>query len=535
MWFDNFPFAWDVAFYPCMIQQSMIAKETQLQLAQKELNKLKEQLNNAEVMRARAYLELEQAKKVVEELTEKLRIVNESKESAMKEAESANTHISKCKEINSGADYEDVASWALEREKSREQFSVANAELGSVKQELSRTRRDLEASMEAKSSAALREAEAERMTISSRERMAELTKEAHTVKESVVQVKHALQQVHEEESKIRSEKELSHQDQKLALEAAEKKAASLREELDPEVLNVLKSEVAKVEAEVNAAKKKLEDLKQADMESSAAMVAELDAARETLQLVVKEEISLRASAELLRSELEKIKQEKSELIEKESQTESLVVDLDKKLREAKAELQVAKARQSKVEAARDELISARQQLLSEAEDAKREAEEMQRAAAELRKEVAVTSSALEESEKKLHATLAEAEEAKMAAEVARTSTSEEQPEIKVESEELLEIKMAAAVAQVDAIRTSEREVTRRLEMVRQELKEVNTATEEALKRAQMADAARSVLEAELKRWHEREKKEAESHLSPSEFSHAIRGSRSSYHPSGEQQ
>jgi len=41
----------------------VLAKETELHLAQKELNKYKEQLNNAEITRVQALSELEKAKK----------------------------------------------------------------------------------------------------------------------------------------------------------------------------------------------------------------------------------------------------------------------------------------------------------------------------------------------------------------------------------------------------------------------------------------------------------------------------------------
>ena len=59
-----------------------MAKETQLHLAQKELNKLKEQLKNAEITKAQALGELEKAKRTVDDLTLKLKDISESREAA---------------------------------------------------------------------------------------------------------------------------------------------------------------------------------------------------------------------------------------------------------------------------------------------------------------------------------------------------------------------------------------------------------------------------------------------------------------------
>ncbi|CBI39758.3 unnamed protein product, partial [Vitis vinifera] len=69
--------------------ERVLAKETQLHLAQKELNKLKEQLKNAETTKAQALVELDKAKRTVEDLNQKLTTVSESKESAVKATEAA--------------------------------------------------------------------------------------------------------------------------------------------------------------------------------------------------------------------------------------------------------------------------------------------------------------------------------------------------------------------------------------------------------------------------------------------------------------
>ncbi|KAG0499120.1 hypothetical protein HPP92_003811 [Vanilla planifolia] len=62
------------------------------------------------------------------------------------------------------------------------------------------------------------------------------------------------------------------------------------------------------------------------------------------------------------------------------------------------------------------------------------------------------------------------------------------------------------MAQVEAVRASENEAIKRLETTQKEINDIGLATQDALKRAEMADAAKKAVEGELKRWREREQK-----------------------------
>jgi hypothetical protein len=75
-----------------------------------------------------------------------------------------------------------------------------------------------------------------------------------------------------------------------------------------------------------------------------------------------------------------------------------------------------------------------------------------------------------------------------------------------ESEKLSEMKVAAAMAQVEAIRASENEAIKKLEAARKEMEDMEVATEEALKRSEMAESAKKAVEGEVKRWREKEQK-----------------------------
>lgn len=109
--------------------QRVLAKETHLLLAQKELNKLKEQLKNAETTKAQAFVELEKAKITVEGLTQKLTSLSESRESAVKATEAAKNQAKELEESNSGQPIGTNGAWKQDLETAREQYMIVITEL----------------------------------------------------------------------------------------------------------------------------------------------------------------------------------------------------------------------------------------------------------------------------------------------------------------------------------------------------------------------------------------------------------------------
>lgn len=512
-----------------------LAKETQLHLAKKELNKYKEQLTNAETTRIQALGELEWAKRTVEELTNKLNSINELKELALKATEAAETQTKKLEDVSSVENTRQGGVWEQEFDNAREQYAVAITELDAAKQELRRIKKDFEISMESKLTAIEQEAEAKQLHDGYTEKVAQLSEEISAAQESLMHVKLATDQARQEESKIRIEKDAAKQSYKQALEETEKKLASLKKEFDPEVHKNLEAKLAETTAKIGAVQKEIEDAQISDVEFVTTVTAELDGAKEMLQKLAEEESSLRSLVESLKLELEAVKKEHTELKEKDAETESVVSNLHVKLQKCKAELEAAIVAESKATSASDDLVSALHQLSSESQNALQEAEEMKKSAEELRGEAEAARTTLDEAEKKLQVALKDAEEAKAAearaleltkelfekANVARASTSESGANITiskeeyesltrkvVESEKLTEMKVAAAIAQVEAVRASENEAIKKLEAARKEMEDMETATEEALKTAEMAEAAKKAVEGELRRWREKEQKRA---------------------------
>ncbi|KAJ6797871.1 WEB family protein [Iris pallida] len=516
-------------------EKSTFASETQLHLAQKELNKYKEQLHNAETTHVQALAELEKAKKTVDDLTHKLAIVNEAKEIALKATEAANNQTNQLKEEVSSLD--DDQTGKLELDLSREQYASAIAELDSAKQELRRIRKDFEASVEAKITAFSLEAEAKQQSAVNADKVDQLSKEITSVQESLEHVKLATEQAKQEESKIQSDKDSMRTSYQLALEETEKKSAALKNDFNPEQHKELELKLLQVDSDINAVRKELEDVRAADLEAVATVTTELDGAKEVLQKVAEEEIALRSLVESLKMELEAVMKEHSDLKEKDTATEGLVGDLHVKIQKCKAELEAAVAAESKASLASAELMSTLQQLTSESESALQEAEAMKKEAEAMRNEAESARGALAETEKKLEVALKEEEEAKAAearaldeirnvsarANAARSPTSIEPGAAEItiskeeygslkhkveESEKLTEMKVAAAAAHVDAVKASAAEAEKRLEAVRKEIEEMEAATEEALRRTEMAEAAKGAVESELRRWREKEQSRA---------------------------
>ncbi|XP_077222281.1 WEB family protein At1g12150-like [Tasmannia lanceolata] len=518
-----------------LLTERILAKETQLHLAQKELNKFKEQLKNAETTRAQALVELEKAKGTVEDLSNKLGTINESKESMIKATETAKNQAKQFENANSGEPTTNGGSWKHELDNAREQYSVAITELNSAKQELWKIRQDFEASMDAKVSAFRQAEEAEHVTEANEERTTELSKEIASVQESLLHIQLASVQTQQERANILSEKDAHRQSCRLAVEETEKKLKSLKKEFDPELARSLEEKLAESTAEIGSLQKEMEKARVSDQDVVQIVTTELDDAKGTLQKVAEEESVLRNLTESLKQEIECLKKQHLELKEKEAEAESIAGNLHVKLRKSKAELKDALAREAKSRGASEDVISTLQQLSAESENARIEAETMKKKAEELKKEAESNRIALEEAEKNLQFAMKDAEEAKVAeaealnqikilsekTNLARSSTSESGAQITISTEEyeslsrkaeesnkLVEMKVEAALAQVEAIKASENEALKKLEATQKEIEEMKASTEEALKRAEMAEAAKRAVEGEMRRWREREQKRA---------------------------
>ncbi|KAJ8765104.1 hypothetical protein K2173_010587 [Erythroxylum novogranatense] len=509
-----------------------LARETQLHLAQKELNRLKDQVKNAETKKAQAFEELEKAKRTVEDLSKKLETVTESKISAIRSMEAATNQAKRIEETKDGSLESDDDS-KQDLESTRQQYVTVFTGLDVAKQELRKIRQECDASLEAKLAAFNQVAEAENAARVNMEKVGKLSKEISALQESIGQVKLAALQAQQEQVKVFTEKDAQKQSYKESLEASADKLLALKKEFDPELPQNLENQLAKAINENGSLQNQMESAKASDLGSVRTVTSELDGAKESMLKVAEEESSLQNLVESLKLELESVKKEHSELKEQEAETESITGNLHVKLRKTKSELETALSEESKARGVSEEMILTLSQLSLEAGKARQDAEEMKIKAELLRSETEATRIALDEAEKKLRVALEEADEAKLAEEkalyqiktlsertnAARASTSESGAKITISKEEfeslsrkveesdtLAKMKVAAAMAQVDAVKAGENEAHQRLDTMRKEMEDMRSATEEALKKAEMAEAAKRAVEGELRRWREREQK-----------------------------
>ncbi|OIW09507.1 hypothetical protein TanjilG_11629 [Lupinus angustifolius] len=515
--------------------ERVLAKETQLHVALKELNKLKEQVRNAEITKVQALVEIERARRTIEDLTQKLKVISESRELSIKATEDAKSQANQLKEEKDGNPDETHGASKEELEAAVQRYASVIAELDVAKQELKNIRLEYASSLEARASYLKQAVEAEDALKENSERASELSNEISVVHDSIGQTKFVAIEAQKQQSVILAEKDVLRLSCKATLEKSEMELLALKKDFNPEVTNILEVQLAETMSEIEALQKEMENKRKSDLDSIKMVTLELDGAKESLQKLADEESSLRSLVESLKVENENVKREHSELKEKESETESIVGNLHVKLRKSKSELEACLAEKSEVSGASEEVIFTLNQMQSEAETAQREAETMKNKAKLLKKELGFTALVLKDAEICLSAALEEAEAAKAAEEfavnqiteltertsAARVSTSESGGKISIskeefeslsrkveESDKLADMRVAAAKAQVEAVKASENEALNRLATTQKEIEDLKAATQEALKKAEMAEAAKRAVEGELRKWREREQKKA---------------------------
>ncbi|KAK4751566.1 hypothetical protein SAY87_005048 [Trapa incisa] len=514
--------------------ERVLAKETRLHLAQKELNKLKEQIKNAQTTKDWVLVELEKSKKTMDDLNQKISMLTESKEREIKQMEIsmclAEQLEGKCDE-STGA----IIPWKEDLENIKEECVSLVTELNVAKKELGNIRQDYDATTWMKATAFKQIEVAELATKMNMERVDELSREISAIQEAIVQVKLATLQEQQDREKILAVKDARGEEMKAILKQSTEELLTLMKEFDPEMTRSLESQLVEAVEQIGYLKKQMERLKGSDLESVTTVSLELDNAKGSLKKLTEEECSLRDLVESLKAELENVKKEHRELEEKEMEMEAIFGNLHVMLGKSKSELEACLAEESKARGASDEMAVTLHRLSMENANARKEAEDIKNKAKGLKNEAEATNIALKEAERSLRIALEEAEEAKMAEataldeinklsdrRAAQSSTRSESGAVitilkdefenliqKVgESDKLAEMEVTVSLAQVDALKASEKEALKKLEAIKGEIEEMKWETETALKRAEMAEAAKSAVEGELRKWRQRELKAA---------------------------
>ncbi|KAK6917888.1 WEB family [Dillenia turbinata] len=502
--------------------EHVLDKEAQLHLTETELYKLKEQLKNRESTRARALADLKIAKTTMDELNKKLEVILKSKKSALEAAEAAKNQVHKPTGGNE--------AWKLDLENSRGLYKATAAEIDAAKQELIKIQQDFNAALEAKLAALQQAEEAQEAATVNRQRVSEISKELSAMKDSLGQVKLARQQSQNEHNKILAERDDRLKSHKAAMEEAENNLVSLKKELDPELAYTLKVNLAETTAEIARLQEEIKNNHASDLATMKSVTSELDEARKALQEAAEQESLLKGVTESLQKEVENMKKERQEIGETKEIMESIAGTLNDRVHNCEVQLEAALALETK-----EEMSSTLEEVAAEYEDAIKEAEEMKKNIEVLKQEAVDANNSAKETEARLQVALKEAEEAKLAEakaldqlkelkaeeEAARAAFSESSGKIRISREEfeslkhkvkeannLADMKVSAAKAKVEAVHASENEAIKKLETCLEELNDLDAATDDALKKAEMAEAAKRMVEAELRKWRQEEEHKA---------------------------
>lgn len=481
-------------------------------MAQKEIERSKKLLESSENTKARALGDLEKAKRTMLELTTKLKAVRDSKESAMAAAE----HVKKqAKQLEVTKSQKNIV---VERKQqvdiARQQYAITASEIDAAKQELNKLRQDFDATLEAKHSALQQAAEAQRLAEVSSERVADLRKQLSSMKEGIKQIKLAAQQATDEQARIVSEKDTLMQSYKAAQEAAENKLNSLRKEYDPQLTENLETHVAQTTEEIEVLRKQMKQAHAAEMDSMRAVTTELNKATKSLQEVADEECSLRNLVASLKLEIEDAQKECAELKEKEAEMEARKGALTESIaKESAAEcedsLNVHKLELEKLSSETDTAMKEEAVIKQEAEHLRQAAEAARMLAKEAEKNLQLALSEVEQAKASERKALDELNVLSIKPDSASniTITKEEFDSLNKAAEEsvaVAEKKLAEAEAQLKVINASKNEADKKLEANLTDVEQIKSATEAALKSAETAAAAQSMVEGELRRWRQQE-------------------------------
>lgn len=449
------------------------------------------------------------------------------------------------KQSNSKAEEKHVV-WEVELKVAQEQHMTAVAELESVKKDLERLKEELVGSLREKENA-LRQAEEALMTAElNAKRVEELSHEMSGTNESLNLVKLACIEASKERAALLAAKggtspHLSNMSEhsmliveelELKLAVTTKELVRLQEELAlaKEAEVTVASAASEAYANLALAKSELEKTRMQAYSangSSSIQSPDLMMTKDEFDRALENGESLQATLGALQRELETMRNELVDLRDREAVASAAVVTLTAELARTKEDLTSAIAAETKANEAITILNQTLQQIRVEADEARATADILQAEATKVRVDAEYAKSALANSEQEA-AEAIEAAEAAKAAEMDAferfKAMSEKMSEVRVsgaeggagisvtqdeyeelkrkvhEAEDLANMKIAAANARVEAVKISEMELQQKMKALNDDIDTMKSNTEQALRRAEMAEAAKLVVESEMRRW-----------------------------------
>ncbi|KAL6520451.1 hypothetical protein OROHE_017039 [Orobanche hederae] len=505
-----------------MFDERVLEKETQHHMMLRELDYYKDQLKNAETTKAQALKDLHRANRTLHELTNKLETLSESKQASVRATEAARIRARELEEQRARRAQLGNDAWKADLDKERELYKASTGELTASKQELANLRQDFDSVLEQKLSVLQKAEDAQQTARTNQERQTQLAKEVEALRQALSELKEASRRAEEEHSEIISAKENLLVERKSAKEEAEREIKLLREEYEP--ADTLQEKLEETMEAVKVLQEQLVDIRASDLYSLKITFSNLEKSRKAVEEAAEEEKSLQCVIDSMKQQLEEAKSERSELEQKASRAESTVEQMQAELEKRRTELEAAMSGCASI------MQSSIDKLTEEAKSARREAEESNKKAKLLKLEAEASRLATKEGEEKLKIALEEAEAAKKLAddriynypksESADSGSSGSDRKIRLSVEEFesmnkkiegfgdeADLKVATAMAQVETITASEKVILEKLKVIVMENEAIQSEIKDAIKRAEMAEAAKRIVENELQKWRKNEKNE----------------------------
>ena len=481
------------------------------------------QLRTTEAAKAQALRDLQMADRTLQQLTNKLQTLTDSKQASIAAREAAKLRAKELGEERARRAEQGDDIWKAIVDNERELCRTTTAELVACEGQLADLRQDFDSAVVEKL-AMFQKAEAAQDELQKKQaRQSLLMKDVEELRQKFDQVKLATFETEEEYMKLIVEKEELLHSHKLNKEHVEKEIKRLQDKYVP--TDTLQEKLEETMEAIKVLQEQLHDIQSSDLYAIRKMAAELDSAKRALEEAVAEESSLQTCIDSTKWQLEGLKSEREESEKMVLEAESIAEQMQADLETSKAELDTAMSGCGFI------MQSCVEKLLEEAEMARHEAETSSKSAELLREEAKAASTVTQEADEKLKKALEEAEEAKAverraeeqiyyyqgndAAESGSTRrirlSAEEFNSMNKKIEECTnkaDIEVATAIAQVEAINAREKGITEKLEEMLKENEALQSEIREALKRAEMAEAARRLVETELQKWRQNENSEA---------------------------
>ncbi|GAV86720.1 DUF827 domain-containing protein [Cephalotus follicularis] len=505
--------------------------EQELEKAHNEIPVLRREAEAAEEAKTQVIKELDSNKRLMEELKLNLERAQTEEHQAKQDSELAKLRV---EEMEQGiADDVSVAAKAqLEVAKAR--HAAAVTELQSVKDELESLRKEYASLVTEKDAAVKKAEEAVSASKDVEKTVEELTIELIATKESLESA-HAAHLEAEEELQRLNQQIVSANDLKSKLETATALLLNLKAELAAYMESKLMEETGEGLSNGEPEKKTHTNLQAA----VASAKKELEEVKLNIEKATAEVNCLKVAAISLQSELEKEKSALAAMKQREGMASVAVASLDAEIDRTRSEIALV---QMKEKEAREKMVELPKQLEKAAQEADQAKTLAQIAREELHKrkeEAAQAKAGASTMESRLLAAQKEIEAAKASEKLALaaikalqesesaqttndvdtptgvTLSLEEYYELSkraLEAEEQANMRVAAAVSQIDLAKESESRSLEKLEEVNREMAERKEALKLAMEKAEKAKEGKLGVEQELRRWraeHEQRRKAGE--------------------------